>query len=77
MTTTSGTTAPRLERPRDGRMIAGVCAAIARRFDVSPTLVRVLALLSILLPGPQVVIYVICWIAIPSAPRVPVVTTVT
>ena len=35
MTTTptpSGSTTPRLTRPRRGRMIAGVCAGIAERF---------------------------------------------
>ncbi len=69
------TTAPRLERPLNGRVVAGVCAAIARRFNLSPTLVRVLTLLSFLLPGTQLIIYAICWIAIPSEQRVPVVTT--
>ena len=28
-------------RPRDGRQIAGVAAAIARRYDIDPVLVRV------------------------------------
>jgi phage shock protein PspC (stress-responsive transcriptional regulator) len=55
-----------LARPRRGRWIAGVCAAIARRFDVSPTLVRVLFVLSCVLPGPQVIAYVLLWILIPE-----------
>ena len=55
-----------LYRPRDGRMIGGVCAALARRFDLNPTLVRVLAVLSCLLPGPQFVAYIILWIMMPS-----------
>lgn len=59
-----------LFRPRSGRVIAGVCAAIANRFGWSVTLVRVLAVLSILLPGPQVLAYVICWIVIPTEERV-------
>jgi phage shock protein PspC (stress-responsive transcriptional regulator) len=55
-----------LYRPRDGRMIAGVCAGLARRFDLNVTLVRVLAVLSCLLPGPQFVVYLILWIMIPN-----------
>lgn len=55
-----------LVRPRNGRVIAGVCAGLARRFDLSPTLVRVLFVLSVFLPGPQVVIYLALWILMPS-----------
>lgn len=56
----------RLVRPREGRWIAGVCAALGRRFGLSPNLVRVLFLLSMLLPGPQFVIYLALWLIIPS-----------
>lgn len=55
-----------LSRPRDGRWIAGVCAGLARRFGLSPLLVRLLFILSCLLPGPQILIYIIIWIAIPN-----------
>ena len=55
-----------LQRPKSGRVIAGVCAAIARRFGWSVTLVRVLTVASIILPGPQVIVYVILWIFIPK-----------
>ena len=57
---------PGLIRPRRGRMIAGVCAAIGRRYGLSPNLVRLLFLLSCLLPGPQILIYLAGWILIPS-----------
>ncbi|WP_409183183.1 PspC domain-containing protein [Amycolatopsis sp. VS8301801F10] len=56
----------RLSRPREGRMIGGVCAGLARRFGTTPGKVRVLALLSCLLPGPQFVAYLILWAVIPS-----------
>ncbi|GGE94324.1 PspC domain-containing protein [Mycetocola zhadangensis] len=56
-----------LIRPRRGRVIAGVCAAVANRFGISITLVRVLTVLSFLLPGPQIIAYIILWILIPSA----------
>ena len=47
-------------------MIAGVCAAIADRFGWSRTAVRILALVSCLLPGPQFVIYIVLWILFPN-----------
>ena len=48
-----------------GRLIAGVCAGIARRFGLSPWVVRGAFLLSCLLPGPQILLYVLLWIAMP------------
>ncbi len=55
-----------LTRPRHNRVIAGVCAGIAERFGWSPLAVRVLFLLSCLLPGPQFVIYIVLWILMPN-----------
>ncbi|MCW2915281.1 MAG: PspC domain protein [Actinomycetia bacterium] len=55
-----------LYRPHQGRMIAGVCAGLGRRFGLSSTTVRLLALLSCLLPGPQFVVYLILWVMMPS-----------
>ena len=55
-----------LRRPRSGRVIGGVCAALAARFGWDVTVVRVLAVASLLLPGPQLIFYVIAWIVIPS-----------
>lgn len=57
---------PRLSRPREGRIIGGVCAGIARRFGWDPTIVRVVTVASILIPGPQLVAYLICWVFIPN-----------
>jgi len=54
-----------LVRPRD-RWIAGVCSGIARRFGRSPNFVRLLFVISCLLPGPQFLIYLMLWIIIPS-----------
>jgi phage shock protein PspC (stress-responsive transcriptional regulator) len=56
----------KLVRPQSGKIIAGVCAGIANRFGWSVTLVRVLTVASILIPGPQVIIYVILWALIPK-----------
>ncbi|GAB2529352.1 PspC domain-containing protein [Paramicrobacterium agarici] len=55
-----------LYRPRRGRVIAGVCAALAIRFNMSPNVVRLLAILSCLIPGPQFIIYIVMWIVVPS-----------
>lgn len=55
-----------LARRKDDRMIAGVCAAIGRRFGINANVVRLLFVLSMLLPGPQILIYVAGWILIPE-----------
>jgi phage shock protein PspC (stress-responsive transcriptional regulator) len=55
-----------LIRPRHGRVIAGVCAGLARRFGMSPWTVRLLFLLSCLLPGPQFIAYIVLWVLMPS-----------
>ncbi|GIJ23509.1 PspC domain-containing protein [Micromonospora lutea] len=59
----------KLVRPREGRMFAGVCAGLARRFGTSAGLVRLLFLLSLLLPGTQVIIYLALWIIMPNEDR--------
>ncbi|MFF9096897.1 MULTISPECIES: PspC domain-containing protein [unclassified Streptomyces] len=55
-----------LTRPTDGRVIAGVCAGLARRFGTSATTMRVIFLLSCLLPGPQFLLYIALWILLPA-----------
>ena len=55
-----------LVRPRHDRMIAGVCSGIARRFGLSSNGVRIAFVASLLLPGPQILIYLAGWILIPD-----------
>jgi phage shock protein PspC (stress-responsive transcriptional regulator) len=62
----STVTSGRLVRPRQGRWIAGVAAGIADRFGVSRNVVRALFLISAILPGPQIILYIILWIVIPD-----------
>ncbi len=62
-------TTTRLARPRQGRIIAGVCAGLARRFGWDPKVVRIVAVLSILLPGPQFLAYIVLWILMPNEDR--------
>ncbi|MBO8186834.1 MULTISPECIES: PspC domain-containing protein [Streptomyces] len=58
-----------LARPTEGRMIGGVCAALARRFGTTPTTMRVIFLASCLLPGPQFLVYLALWILLPEEGR--------
>lgn len=56
-----------LVRPRQGRVIAGVCAGLANRFGISPFAARLLFVLVLLiLPGSQIIVYPILWILMPS-----------
>jgi phage shock protein PspC (stress-responsive transcriptional regulator) len=55
-----------LTRPREGRMLAGVCAGLAQRFGWSVGMVRLIFVLSIILPGSQVLVYLILWLLMPS-----------
>lgn len=58
-----------LARPQNGRMIGGVCAALARRFGTSATTMRVIFVASCLLPGPQFLLYLALWILLPNEKR--------
>jgi phage shock protein C len=55
-----------LVRPRRGRFLAGVLLGVANRFGISPTAARLLFILSMLLPGPQILAYIALWILMPS-----------
>ncbi len=58
-----------LMRPRVGRQIAGVCAALARRYGWDVTVVRILAVLALILSSGLIgVAYVAAWIGIPEEP---------
>ncbi len=55
-----------LSRPRQGRMLGGVCAGIARRYGWSPTTVRLATVVIALLPGPMILAYIVACFVIPS-----------
>jgi phage shock protein C len=59
-----------LKRPvrGDGRVIAGVCAALANRFGIPVFLVRLLFVI-FAITGAAEIVYIICWIVIPNADR--------
>jgi phage shock protein C len=56
-----------LVRPRQGRILGGVCAGLARRFGIAPWAMRILFIITlIVIPGSQIIIYPILWILMPS-----------
>ncbi len=56
----------RFARSQD-RWIGGVCGGIAEYTGLDATLVRVLFVASLLLPGPQVLLYVLLWFVMPDS----------
>ena len=56
-----------LVRPREGRVLGGVCAGLGRRFGITPWVARILfVLLLMVIPGSQILIYPILWVLMPS-----------
>lgn len=55
----------KLYRSRKDSKIAGVCGGIAEYFDVDPTIIRLLAVLTIFFGGGGIIAYIIAWIIIP------------
>ncbi|GAB3556901.1 PspC domain-containing protein [Spelaeicoccus albus] len=58
-----------LVRPKRGRWIAGVCAGLGDRFGISAGIIRLLFIVSCLLPGPQFLIYIALWVVVPNAAK--------
>jgi phage shock protein PspC (stress-responsive transcriptional regulator) len=56
----------RLVRSINDRKVAGVCAGIADYFDFDPTIVRIIWVLCTFVPGPNILAYIILWIAVPE-----------
>ena len=59
----------RMVRPRDGRKVAGVCAAFANFFGLDVSIIRIVWLLALLLAGTGLLAYLICWLVIPEEGR--------
>lgn len=58
----------KLYRSRKDSKIAGVCGGIAEYFNVDPTIIRLLAVLTIFFGGGGIVAYIIAWIIVPLEP---------
>ena len=62
-----------LVRPREERVLGGVCAGLGRRFGIAPWTARILfVLLLMVIPGSQLLIYPVLWILMPSEETVTV-----
>jgi phage shock protein PspC (stress-responsive transcriptional regulator) len=59
----------RLSRDTSNKMIAGVCAGIARRYGLSRTGLRLAFVISCVLPGPQFIAYLLLWVLLPADDR--------
>ena len=56
-----------LVRPRDGKVLGGVCAGVGRRFGLTPWVSRLLfVLILMVVPGSQLLIYPVLWILMPA-----------
>lgn len=60
---------PGLTRSREHCVWGGVCGGLAEFFGWRPYTMRLLFVLSCLLPGPQILAYFILWYVIPNAPK--------
>lgn len=56
----------RLTKSSSNRMIAGVCAGVANYFNIDPTVVRIAWAFLVVLFGSGVLLYLICWLLMPS-----------
>jgi phage shock protein PspC (stress-responsive transcriptional regulator) len=56
----------RLRRDTRHKVVAGVCAGIARRYGLSRGGLRTAFVISCVLPGPQFVAYLLLWILMPA-----------
>ncbi len=57
--------AKKLHRSRTDRKIFGVCGGLAKYFDIDPTIIRVIAVASILVTGAGIIAYLIMAIVVP------------
>lgn len=56
----------RLTRSTNDQMVAGVAAGIARYFNVDPTIVRLIFVITALSGGPGLLAYLIMWMVMPE-----------
>jgi phage shock protein PspC (stress-responsive transcriptional regulator) len=55
-----------LRRDVRHKVIGGVCSGIARRYGLSTGGLRLAFVLSCVLPGPQILAYLVLWVLIPA-----------
>jgi phage shock protein C len=60
----------RIYRPTEGKIIGGVCAGLGEYFDIDPTWIRILFVLTIFAQGAGLLAYLVAWIVIPRRPEI-------
>ena len=55
-----------LRRDTRHKMLGGVCSGIARRYGLSTGGLRLAFVISCVLPGPQILAYLILWVLLPA-----------
>jgi len=58
----------KLYRDTKNEMLAGVCAGIAKYFDIDPTVIRLIWVVITLAGGSGLIAYIICALIIPEEP---------
>jgi phage shock protein C len=60
----------KLYRSRKDKMLGGVAGGLAEYFDVDPTIVRIIFVVTLFLGGGGLIAYIIMWIVVPEEPFV-------
>ena len=60
----------KLYRSRKDRMVAGIAGGLANYFDIDPTLVRIIFIVTLFVGGGGFLAYIIMWIVVPEEPFV-------
>ncbi len=60
----------KLYRSRKDKMIGGVAGGLAEYFDIDPTLVRIIFVVTLFIGGGGFLAYIILWIVVPEEPYV-------
>ena len=61
--------AKKLKRSKKDKMIAGVCGGIGNYLDVDPVIVRIVFVVSTLIGGAGLLVYLVCCICMPPDTR--------
>lgn len=58
----------RLYRSEDDRIIAGICGGLGEYFTIDPVIIRLIWVLTLLIGGSGIVIYLLAWLLVPRKP---------
>ena len=66
----------KITRSTSDRMVAGVCAGLARYFNIDPAIVRLVFVLAVFFGGVSPLLYVLLWVLIPQDTALPAPTPI-